>query len=203
MEYALAFGLILAVNLLPAFGPPTWAVLVFCVFNFDLEPVLLVPIGATAAAIGRFLLASGARRFRGRLSAERIESLTAARDYLLRSRRRAGAALGLYALSPVPSAQLFIAAGLLAAPLVPLTLAFFSGRLVSYSVYVGAATAASEELGSVFEDSLTSPLGVAVQLAMLAGLVVLLRVDWTRVIVRADYRARSRAGADGPAPSAS
>ena len=184
MDYAIAVGLIFAVNLMPAFGPPTWAVLVFCVFNFDLEPVVLVPAGAVAAASGRLTLAYGARRFRGRLSPRRIESLTAARDYLTQSRARAGAALSLYALSPVPSAQLFIAAGLLAAPLVPLTLAFFGGRLVSYSIYVGAATAAGEGLGSILEDSLTSPLGIALQLLLLAGLVALVSVDWVRVIRR-------------------
>jgi hypothetical protein len=41
-------------------------------------------------------------------------------------------------------------------PLLPLTAAFFAGRLVSYSAYVGAA----------------------LQVAMLAGLVLLVRVDW-------------------------
>jgi hypothetical protein len=203
MEYALAFLLILGVNLLPAFGPPTWAVLVLCVFNFDLEPLVLVPTGAIAAASGRFLLATGARRFRSRLRRERIASLAAARDFLVHSRARAGAALGLYALSPVPSAQLFIAAGLLAAPLVPLTLAFFGGRLISYSMYVGAATAANEGLGSILEDSLTSPVGVALQLAMLGGLVALLRIDWAAVIVRGGYGPKSRLGPDGSAPSAS
>jgi hypothetical protein len=41
--------------------------------------------------------------------------------------------------------------------LLPLTLAFFSGRLVSYSLYVGAATAAQASLGDVLTDALTSP----------------------------------------------
>jgi hypothetical protein len=36
----------------------------------------------------------------------------------------------------------------------------------------------------VISDSLTSPLGIALQVAMLAALVALLRVDWAAVIAR-------------------
>jgi hypothetical protein len=36
-----------------------------------------------------------------------------------------------------------VAAGVLSVPLLPLTVAFFAGRVVSYSLYVGAASALS------------------------------------------------------------
>jgi len=39
-------------------------------------------------------------------------------------------------------AQLFEAAGLIGMTLLPLTTAFFAGRLVSYALYVGSALAA-------------------------------------------------------------
>ena len=68
--------------------------------------------------------------------------------------------------------------------LVPLTLAFFAGRLVSYSIYVAAASAARHSLGSVFQKAFTSPLGIALQVIMLAGLVALVRVDWAKVLNR-------------------
>lgn len=58
-------------------------------------------------------------------------------------------------------------------PLVPLTAAFFAGRLVSYSLYVGLATIAERNLGSLLIDALTSPVGIAVQVAMLSGVGVL------------------------------
>ena len=184
LDYLLVAGLVFAVNLLPAFGPPTWAVLVFLRLNLDVAAVPLVIVGAVAAASGRFALASAARRFRGRLSSERRANLEAAQAALVDSRGKALAGLGLFALSPLPSAQLFVGAGLLNVPLVPLTLAFFAGRLVSYSLYVGAASLASESLGEIFADSLTSPLGVALQVVMLAMLVALVRVDWARVLTR-------------------
>jgi hypothetical protein len=67
-------------------------------------------------------------------------------------------------------------------PLLPLTAAFFCGRLVSYSLYVGAASAAEDTVGEVVGRSLGSPLGIALQLVMLAGLVLLVRLDWTRLL---------------------
>jgi hypothetical protein len=181
-EYLIAAGAIFAINLLPAFGPPTWSVLVFLTLTFDLAPAVIVPFGAAAAACGRLVLATAARHFRGRMSPERLESLAAAEATLTANRSRTYAGLGLFALSPVPSAQLFVGAGLLDVRLGPLTAAFFAGRLVSYSIYVAAASAASDSLAEIIGDSLTSPLGIAAQILMLAGLVILVRVDWRQFL---------------------
>lgn len=183
-DWLLVVGSIFGINLLPAFGPPTWAVLVFFRLNSDLPAVPLVLLGALAAASGRFVLAKATRHFRGRFSAERRENLRAAEELLVGSRAKAVAGLGLFALSPVPSAQLFVAAGLLTVPLLPLTAAFFAGRLVSYTLYVTAASAAKDSVGQVLGDAIGSPLGIALQLGMLAGLVLLLRLDWAALLAR-------------------
>jgi uncharacterized membrane protein YdjX (TVP38/TMEM64 family) len=178
--YLLMVGVVFGVNLLPAFGPPTWSVLVYFRLTSDIAAVPLVVVGAVAAASGRLALASIARHFRPRLSERRRQSLESAEVALTRGNTRGVLGLGLFALSPVPSAQLFVAAGLLTVPLIPLTLAFFAGRIVSYSIYVGGASLAKNSIGDVFVKSLTSPLGIALQLVMLVGLVALLRVDWTK-----------------------
>src|SRR3954469_6042924 len=99
-DYLVAFACVFGINLLPAFGPPTWAVLVFYRLNSDLAAVPLVLVGALAAASGRFVLAHAARRFRGRMSKERRESLAVVQERLAGSRSKALAGLGLFALSP-------------------------------------------------------------------------------------------------------
>lgn len=172
-QLALALAVVFAVNLLPAFGPPTWAVLVFFSLDFDLPAVPLVLGGALAAASGRFLLASGARRLRPRLSPARLESVERAQEALSSDRKRTAAGLGLFALSPVPSGQLFVGAGLMTVPLLPLTAAFFAGRIVSYSIYVGVASVAENSLGDIVVDALTSPLGMGLQVLMLLALGLL------------------------------
>jgi hypothetical protein len=55
---------------------------------------------------------------------------------------------------------------------------------VSYSVYVGAAEAAHAKLGDSLLDGLRSPAGIAAQLAMLALLAALLKIDWRKVLGR-------------------
>ncbi len=172
-QYAIALGVVFAVNLLPAFGPPTWAVLVFFSIDLDLPAAGLVLGGALAAASGRFLLANGARRLRPRFSAARLRRLDHTEAALTANRTRTAAGLGLYLVSPLPSGQLFVAAGLMTVPLLPLTAAFLAGRLVAYSIYVSVGTVAAHSLGTVALDALTSPLGVGLQLLMLAGLAIM------------------------------
>jgi uncharacterized membrane protein YdjX (TVP38/TMEM64 family) len=190
-NFALVFCVVFAVNLLPAFGPPTWTVLVALRLGLDVAAVPLVAAGALGAASGRWALAHGARRLRGRLSEERRASLEALRSAVADRRAGAVAGLALFALSPVPSAQLFVAAGLTGTRLGPLVLAFFSGRVVSYALYVGAATAAAQTLGDSLLDTMRSPAGIAAQVAMLAMLAVLLKVDWRRVLARDGWRGRA------------
>ena len=99
-------------------------------------------------------------------------------------------------VSPLPSAQLFEAAGLLDVPLVPITVAFFAGRVVSYSLYIGAASLAERSLGSVFRSALTSPAGIAVQVVMLLAIFMLARVDWATYLHRHQRASEPRPGPD-------
>jgi membrane protein YqaA with SNARE-associated domain len=185
--YSLVAAAVVGINVLPAFGPPTWAVLVLFTLNGDyVEPVLVV-VGAVAAAAGRLVLAHATRRLRRWVPARERKNLEAAGDLLTQRRGRSLAALGLFAVSPVPSAQLFEAAGLMTVRLLPLTVAFFVGRTVSYGLYVGGAhTVSRTDTGKVLISSLTSPVGVVLQLAMLMGLVLLARVDWRRILANHD-----------------
>jgi membrane protein YqaA with SNARE-associated domain len=180
VEYAQVAAVAFGVNLLPAFGPPTWAVLVLFKLNWHLNPVALVVSGAVAAGAGRYCLAVATRRVKKRLSRRRVENLRAAGDYVLGHKGRSVFGLALFALSPLPSAQLFEAAGLLDVPLAAVTASFFIGRLVSYSIYIGGASAAEKSFGDTFRKALTSPYGVGLEVLMLAGVVLLARVDWSK-----------------------
>ena len=180
-DYLILFAVVLGVNLMPAFGPPTWAILVLYGLNSHLHPAPMILAAAVAAALGRYLLAQGFRLLAHRLSAKTRRNLVAARDALEKRRRNAILALGLFALSPVPSAQLFEAAGLAGVRLLPFTLAFFLGRAVSYSIYVlGAAEVRNSSLGETFREQITSPVAIAIQLGMLVLLVVFAKIDWAR-----------------------
>ena len=187
-EYLILFGIVFAINLLPAFGPPTWSVIVFYGLTSSLPLPGLVITAALASSSGRYILAHGFRLFAGRLSEQTRANLAAARAAFERQRHSGLLALVFFAVSPLPSAQQFGAVGLAGVKIAPFTLAFFAGRLVSYAFYAGTAGLVAEHtsLGDTFRDSLTSPVGIAIQIAMLAALVALAKVDWARIFGPAD-----------------
>lgn len=184
MPYLAVFAIVFGVNLLPAFGPPTWAILVFTRLHWHLNPVALVVLGAVAAASGRYLLAVGSRHFSARLPQRMRSNLDDAAAVLNRNKRSTIAVFGLFVVSPLPSAQLFVAAGLLDLNLKLFTLAFFVGRLVSYSIYVSVAVLADRQLGSVFGQFFGSPWLIALQVVLLVAVCLLPLIDWRKLLRR-------------------
>lgn len=176
-------AIVFAINLLPAFGPPTWAVLVFTRFQWpDVPPAALIAGGALAATAGRLVLAVGTRKLGKRLSPERRANLEALGQVLAKSKTGVVASLAVFVFSPLPSAQMFMAAGLADIRLLPLAGAFLIGRSVSYTAYVTAATAAEETVHRLLSQGLTSPSAIALQLASLAAVVLMIKVDWIKLI---------------------
>ena len=183
---------VLGVNVLPAFGPPTWALLVLFHLHWHLAPVPLIVVGALSAASGRLLLAAATARLQGRLSETRRARIARLGATVQQHKTSAVAGLALFALSPVPSGQLFVAAGLLRLRIRPLTLAFFAGRVVSYSLYLTAAQVAERSFGDVVLASMRSPLALGLQAAFLATVTALPLVDWSALRKRGATRRRPR-----------
>jgi len=188
----LLFLIVFGINLLPAFGPPTWSIIVFYGLNSDVPAAAIVVISAAAAASGRLVLAYGFRYLRGRLPKRLKDNLEGAREALEHRRHGVIVGLGLFALSPLPSAQLFEAAGLAGIRLLGFTAAFFTGRLISYSIYAASAkTIRGTTLGDAFANSLTSPWGIALQVGMILLLAGLTQVDWRKFAPHGDASERN------------
>ena len=126
LQLLLVVAVVFGINLLPAFGPPTWAVLVFFRFRYpDVPAAMVIVVGAGAAATGRLLLALAFRRFGAKLPAKRQESLQILGRAIGESRGGLIASFALFAVAPLPSAQLFEAVGLSRVRLGGLLAAFF------------------------------------------------------------------------------
>lgn len=181
-DYLIFFIIVFAANLMPVFTPPGWWIFGVYLLNREAALPLLVVTGAAAAAAGRFLLGHATGRLGARfLPQSARENLSAAREAVERRRRNRLIGFGLFAVSPIPSAQLFEAAGLAGLRLLPLAAVFFAGRIVAYSIYAYAANEISgTSLGDMLRDELTSPVGIAVQLVLLGLIVLLARKDWRR-----------------------
>ena len=145
----LVFGVVFALNLLPAFAPPTWMTLSFIGLTaLIVHPVTIALVGATAAMLGRVTLA----KFSRVIVRQRVLS-DATRQNIDTIRRGINDRKGLtfsaflaFAFSPLPSNYLFIAYGLTALPIVFLALPFFIGRLASYTFWITTASAVGDRL---------------------------------------------------------
>ena len=184
-QYFILAILVFGINLLPAFAPPTWVILVFYKLNSNLNSVSIIVIGVLAAASGRYLLALGTRAIRYKLKPKYVANLEVIRGRLTRGRKGYFLYFLFFVIAPIPSAQIFEAAALMNVRLIPITCAFMIGRSVSYSISVlGASTLKEHAMSTVLLDSIKSPLGIAIQVACLVGLYLLLKVDWSKRLPR-------------------
>lgn len=180
MAYVLLALIVFVVALMPIFGPPVWIVLVVAKFRWNLNPVALVGIGAVSAAVGRTTLAlvsSKAQRF---IPARARDNFESAHEFFERHKWGPLAIFFAFVVSPLPSGQLFVAAGLMKVRLIPLALAFFVGRTISYSGYVAAATVARYETGDILAKVWGKPWMIAFQIVFLLAIVVLPLMPWKK-----------------------
>ena len=182
-DYLILFAIVFAIHLAPAFTPPTWPVIVLYSLNTQLPMPWLVLTAAIAAALGRHVLAILSNLFEHWFPKKMQRNLDAARELIERRPANRVLALGLFVFAPIPSAQLFEAAGLLGVRLWPCTAAFFIGRLGYYTLYSFTARQLRESnLVDSFREALTSPSGIAVQLIVIGLLILLIRTDWSRFL---------------------
>lgn len=187
------FAVVLLLNVLPAFAPPTW--MVFSFLGFRLPSQMgwtFALVGAAAATMGRFLLGKFSRRIIRNhwLSDTTRESINSIKVELERRPKTTFAALLFYAFTPLPSNYLFIAYGLTALPFIRLIAPFFVGRFVSYYFWTMGGAAVSRRLELEDTDAMTyfGVYFVLTQLALLGFVYAFTRVDWKSLLQRKKWR---------------
>ena len=182
IEAASLFAVVFALNVIPAFAPPTWMALAWVGFSRPLlNPFVVAALGALAATAGRIVLARLARVIRRYwLSAALRDNIDVIRESLERHRALTFSGFMLYAFAPFPSNYLFIAYGLTTLPLWLAAAPFCIGRFVSYSFFVYTASEVSQRLAAeAIEKQQYFGIYFVVSQVLLLGLVVALtRVDW-------------------------
>jgi hypothetical protein len=84
----------------------------------------------------------------------------------------------------VQSKFLFVAGGLAQAPLPPILVVLGSTRFVNYVLWISAANVADRSLREVLRARLEGWGTVALQLAGFTLIVLLVRLDWRRLLLR-------------------
>jgi membrane protein YqaA with SNARE-associated domain len=179
-----AWLVVFLVNLMPAFMPPTWSILAFFLIQYHLPLLPLAFGGAVAATSGRYILALVSRRWgRQLIPLDQREYLTQLGRWLdAKARWAAPAAVLLYSFGPIPSNQLFIAAGLTCLPLGPIVSAFFVGRLLSYTLWAYTAHLVVRRFEDIFVGYWSNALALAVQVVLIALLILFTRINWPKLL---------------------
>lgn len=174
-------------NLAPMLAPPTWSIIVYFLITHNLNPAFAVVIAALAAGSGRYLLAVGTRALRNYIPEKARKNLYDAGVVFDENQNRRYGLLALFILSPLPSAQLFEAAGLMHLNLKRLTLAFFSGRIFTYSFYAASATTVkTTDFGQVLSRAFKSPYAWLLELFSIALIYLIAKIDWKRFLKQGD-----------------
>jgi len=179
------FLVVFALNVIPAFAPPTWSVLSFIAIRFNSSIVLLAVVGAVAATLGRLVLArlSTVIVRQKILSDDTKKNIDAVKERLESKKKLTFSILLFYAFSPFPSNHLFIAYGLTALKLRLIAIPFLLGRVVSYAFWAFTASSVAQLLNyeSAASKSFFSYYFVASQLFGLLTIYVFTKIDWRRV----------------------
>ncbi len=174
---AAATALAFVVNLVPAFTPSTWIVLSFFYIQFDLPLLPLVIAGTIASAAGRLLLAKGSGGAGRRFLRGKRGDIDELGGFLNDHQRWLTPIVFVYALTPLPTNNLFVAAGVAEVNLVPVVGGFLASRMIANTLWIWTASRSIDDLGAAFRGSF-SPLGIAIQIAGVLSIVALYLLPW-------------------------
>ncbi len=177
--------LIFIINVIPAFMPPTWMLLSFVGFNFDLDVYALIVLSifaAVASTSGRTILALlSSKLIRNKvLSPRAIANVDFIKHRLENKKVFTFGFFLFFAFSPFPSGPLFLAYGLTGLKLRIAAIPFFIGRATSYMFWALTASGVSEMLDLTSSKSeIFFGLGFILTQALVLYLVYLfIKIDW-------------------------
>ncbi len=136
-DYFLLALMVFAINLIPAFMPPTWIILTSAMLNDPtFNPLALTLVGAIFSTIGRAGLSYISFIIRRFFSGELIKHAEEIKNFFEKKSKALFLGTFIYSLSPLPSNLIFITKGFTEVDWRPVFSGFFLGRLISYYVLI-------------------------------------------------------------------
>lgn len=188
--YALLASVVLGMNIIPLLMPPTWTVLAFFVYKYDLQLLPTVLIGASCATLGRIILAAiSDKYFRKILPANSQANYLNIGQYLNQHQKVTIPLVITYAFLPIPSNDVFIASGLAKVKVKLLASSFFVGRLISYTFWVGLTYKFGDGLVEIFSKHYSKGWPIAIEGAGLIILYLIGKIAWKKILKKVNSAA--------------
>ncbi|MEI7961079.1 MAG: VTT domain-containing protein [archaeon] len=174
--------IVFALNIVPALAPPTWAVLSFFYISRPQDIIILVAIGVSASACGRFVLAKLSEYFTTKFASteKKHEFMDIERNLRTKGWEKFVFAF-LYSLSPLPSNAIFIAFGATKTRLREVLAGFIVGRTISYLFLIYTTEKIFSSVGSTITGGATI-WTILIELIGVGAVVVFFLFDWSKLI---------------------
>ena len=179
------------INIIPAFMPPTWTVISFLYIRYDLNLLVLTIIGTLSSTIGRFFLSRSSTSLIPRIFNDYVvNNLNFFKNKLLGSKLRLFMVSLIWAVSPIGSNMLFIAAGFARVKIKYVLGAFFCGRLFSYFFLAYTSNLIIENTIELFKKGRFGIEGIITNLISTIVLTIYICLDWEELLIHKKVRLR-------------
>ena len=186
--YVFVFFAALLVDIIPLAGPPAWILMVFFQVRYHLNIWLVLIIGVTGSAVGRYLYSLYipllANKF---INKQKNEDIQFIGERLKGHGWKVQLFVLLYTLLPLPSTPLFTVAGIAKIKTIYIMPAFFIGKFISDAMMVFAGNYVATSLSGDNKGFLSwkNVTGTAVSLVII---FLFLFIDWRRLLQKKKFR---------------
>ena len=186
--YLLVFIASLLVDIIPLIGPPAWTVMVFFQIRYGLNIWLVLVLGVTGSAIGRYLYSAYvpyiSKIF---IKPKKNDDLQFIGSKLEHNGWKVQFFVLLYTLMPLPSTPLFTAAGVARIRTLHIIPSFFVGKFISDAIMVITGDYVVKNVQSISQSFLSWKTLAGTILGILL-ICMFLFIDWRKLLLEKKFR---------------
>jgi len=186
--YGVVFLATLAVDIIPLLAPPAWTIAVFLLVRFHLNPLIVLLLCASGSTLGRYLMSLYIPRFANLfIKRRKTDELEFLGKKLSQSLWQSWLFVLIYAVTPLSTTALFMAAGVAKVKPSHMLPPFFCGKFLSDAIMIFTGLYAANNFKNIV-NGIYSPKAI-VMLAL--GLVVIawfLFLDWRALLQQKKFK---------------
>ena len=180
--YGVVFLAAFAVDIVPLIAPPAWTIAVILLVKFHLNPLIVLLLCASGSTLGRYLMSLYIPRFTGLfIKRRKTDELEFLGKKLSQSLWQSWLFVFIYAVTPLSTTALFMAAGVAKVKPSHTLPPFFCGKLLSDAIMIFIGLYAANNFKDLV-NGIYSPKAIA---TLAFGLVVVagfLFLNWRELL---------------------
>lgn len=186
--YGVVFLAALTVDIIPLLAPPAWTIAVFLLVRFHLNPLIVLLLCASGSTLGRYLMSLYIPRFANLfIKRRKTDELEFLGKKLSQSLWQSWLFVLIYAVTPLSTTALFMAAGVAKVKPSHTLPPFFCGKFLSDAIMIFTGLYTANNFKNIV-NGIYSPKAI-VMLAL--GLVVIawfLFLDWRALLQQKKFK---------------